>query len=168
MKNIKSKHGIVIIILLLLNLSALKTIRAQTTELIYGDIGSDTIYSVCDKMPEFPGGELGLRKYIAQNVQYPMKAREQNITGMVYIKFVITRQGNVEQVMVENGVHPLLDNEGIRVIKSLPRWKPGELDGTKVEVWYTVPINFELTGSSPKRKKKPQKSETTFDKNDWY
>lgn len=102
------------------------------------------IFFIVEKMPEFPGGELGLRKYIATHVKYPNIARENNIQGKVYIRFCVTSLGKVEKVSVARGVDPILDKEATRVVKALPKWKPGEQRGKKVNVWYTVPINFQL------------------------
>jgi protein TonB len=102
------------------------------------------IFFIVEKMPEFPGGELGLRKYIATHVKYPNIARENNIQGKVYIRFCVTSAGKVEKVSIARGVDPILDKEATRVVKALPKWKPGEQRGKKVNVWYTVPINFQL------------------------
>jgi protein TonB len=102
------------------------------------------IFFIVEQMPEFPGGELELRKYIAENVNYPAVARENNIQGRVYVRFVVTTNGSVDQVSVARGVDPLLDAEAIRVVKGLPKWTPGKQRGQAVNVWYTVPINFQL------------------------
>ncbi|MEN8119867.1 MAG: TonB family protein [Bacteroidota bacterium] len=102
------------------------------------------IFFIVEKMPEFPGGELGLRKYIATHVKYPNIARENGIEGKVYIRFCVTATGGVTQVSIARGVDPILDKEATRVVRALPKWKPGEQRGKKVNVWYTVPINFQL------------------------
>ncbi len=104
----------------------------------------EEIFMVVEKMPEFPGGDLGLRKYIATHVKYPNVARESGIEGKVYLRFCVTSTGAVSKVSVLRSVDPLLDKEAVRVIKSLPKWTPGEQRGRKVNVWYTVPINFQL------------------------
>ncbi len=104
----------------------------------------EEIFMVVEKMPEFPGGDLGLRKYIATHVKYPNVARESGIEGKVYLRFCVTSTGAVSKVTVLRSVDPLLDKEAVRVIKSLPKWTPGEQRGRKVNVWYTVPINFQL------------------------
>ncbi len=102
------------------------------------------IFFIVEKMPVFPGGDLGLRKYIATHVKYPNIARENGIEGKVYIRFCVTSSGAVEKVSLARGVDPILDKEAIRVVKALPKWKPGEQRGKKVNVWYTVPINYQL------------------------
>ena len=102
------------------------------------------IFVIVEQMPEFPGGDLELRKYIAKNVKYPNIARENDIQGKVYVRFVVTKTGSVDQVQIARGVDPLLDKEALRVVESLPTWKAGMQGGKKVSVWYTVPINFQL------------------------
>jgi len=102
------------------------------------------VFFVVENMPEFPGGDLGLRKHIAQNVQYPEIAKENGIQGRVFVQFVVNQKGKVEQVKVVRGVDPSLDKEAIRVISSLPAWKPGSQRGKPVRVSFTVPINFQL------------------------
>ncbi len=104
----------------------------------------EEIFMVVEKMPEFPGGDLGLRKYISKNVEYPNVARESGIEGKVYIRFCVTSSGAVQKVSVLRSVDPLLDKAAVKVIKGLPKWTPGEQRGRKVSVWYTVPINFQL------------------------
>ncbi len=102
------------------------------------------IFFIVEDMPEFPGGELALRKWIAENVKYPAAARENDIKGKVYVRFAVTEKGKVDKVSVVRGVHPLLDEAAINVVKKLPKWKPGRQRGKPVSVWYTVPINFQL------------------------
>ena len=104
----------------------------------------EEIFLIVEKMPVFPGGELGLRKYIASNVKYPNIARESGIEGKVYVRFCVTSSGKVEKVSIARGVDPILDKEAIRVVKTLPKWTPGQQRGKNVSVWYTVPINFQL------------------------
>lgn len=102
------------------------------------------VFFIVENMPEFPGGDLELRKYIAQNIQYPEIAKENGIQGRVFVQFVVNKKGKVEQVKVVRGVDPSLDKEAIRVIQSLPAWKPGSQRGKPVKVSFTVPINFQL------------------------
>ncbi len=95
-------------------------------------------------MPEPPGGVVGLKKFIADHVVYPQIAKETGIEGKVYVRFCVNSSGNIERVHIARGVDPLLNNEAMRVVKILPKWKPGENGGRKVSVWYTVPIVFKL------------------------
>jgi protein TonB len=102
------------------------------------------VFFIVENMPEFPGGDLELRKHIAQNVQYPEIAKENGIQGRVFVQFVVNQKGEIEQVKVVRGVDPALDREAGRVISSLPKWKPGSQRGKPVRVSFTVPINFQL------------------------
>jgi periplasmic protein TonB len=110
----------------------------------FGENDEEQIYVQVDKMPQFPGGELGLRKFIATQVKYPKIASDKKIEGIVYIKFCVTSTGLVDKVSIMQGVDPMLDQEALRVVMSLPRWIPGERLGKKVNVWYNLPINFHL------------------------
>ena len=102
------------------------------------------VFFIVEEMPEFPGGDVELRKYIAQSVKYPVIAQENGIQGRVYVQFVVGTDGKVTQVKVARGVDPNLDKEAIRVVQSMPKWKPGKQRGKAVKVSYTVPINFVL------------------------
>jgi len=104
----------------------------------------ETIFAVVEDMPKFPGGDIGLQRWIAKHVNYPAVARENDIQGKVFLRFVVNSKGKVDKVQVIRGVDPLLDAEAIRVVKMLPRWKPGYQRNQPVSVWYTVPINFKL------------------------
>jgi len=104
----------------------------------------EEFFMVVENMPEFPGGDLGLMKYIQKNVRYPAIAKEYNITGKVYISFIVDKQGSVTNVKVVRGVDKNLDEEAVRVVKSLPKYKPGKQRGKPVRVMFTIPINFTL------------------------
>ncbi len=106
--------------------------------------GIDIPLNFASKMPVFPGGELGLMKYISDHVDYPTAAREQGIEGKVYVRFCVTKFGTVDRVSIARSADPILDKEALKVVSKLPKWQPGENGGRKVSVWYTVPINFVL------------------------
>lgn len=97
-----------------------------------------------EKMPEFPGGPLALRSYIANNVRYPREAMLQKIQGKVFVNFNVDKDGTISNAAVMRGVHFLLDAEAIRVVKNMPNWIPGKKDGKPARVSYAVPINFIL------------------------
>jgi protein TonB len=101
-------------------------------------------FVVVEEMPMFPGGEVELLKYIAEHTQYPEVAKENNIQGKVIVRFCVTSKGTVDRVSVLKGVDPELDKEAIRVVQTLPPFKPGKQGGVPVPVWYMVPINFTL------------------------
>jgi protein TonB len=104
----------------------------------------DEFFMVVENMPEFPGGDLGLMKYIQKNVKYPPIAKEYNITGKVYVSFIVDKSGSVTNVKIVRGVDKNLDAEALRVVKSLPKYKPGKQRGKAVRVMFTIPINFTL------------------------
>jgi protein TonB len=101
-------------------------------------------FVVVEEMPMFPGGDAELLKYIAEHTQYPDVAKENNIQGRVIVRFCVTSKGAVNQVSVLKGVDPELDAEAVRVVNSLPAFKPGKQGGKPVPVWYMVPITFTL------------------------
>ena len=101
-------------------------------------------FALAEVRPEFPGGEAALQKYIASHVQYPEVARDNGLQGKVYVQFVINKRGEVENAIIARGIDAVLDKEALRVIQSLPKWKPGVQRGKPVRVSYTVPINFKL------------------------
>jgi protein TonB len=94
--------------------------------------------------PEFPGGEAGLRKFIAQHLIYPPDAIEQQIEGKVFVRFIINSKGKVIQPKIIRSVDSLLDKEALRIINMLPAWKPGMNNGKALNVSYTVPVTFRL------------------------
>jgi protein TonB len=101
-------------------------------------------FVVVEEMPMFPGGEPALLAYIAEHTQYPEVAKENNIQGKVIVRFCVTSKGGVDKVSILKSVDPELDAEAIRVVQSLPAFKPGKQGGKPVPVWYMVPINFTL------------------------
>jgi len=107
------------------------------------------IFTIVEQMPEFPGGSIALRKYIAQQVKYPVSAQEAGIQGNVFVSFVVNSFGAVSDVKVAKSVHPALDHEAIRVIYSMPKWKPGFQQGKAVDVAFTMPIEFILQYDPP-------------------
>lgn len=102
------------------------------------------IFTVVEEMPSFPGGLQELMKFISKEVKYPAEAQEKGIQGRVILSMVIDKEGNVNDIKVLRGVDPLLDNEAIRVIKSMPKWTPGKQKGKAVNVKYTIPVSFKL------------------------
>jgi protein TonB len=104
----------------------------------------DEFFMVVENMPIFPGGDLGLMKYIQKHVKYPAIAKEYNITGKVYVSFIVDKSGSVTNVKIVRGVDKNLDAEAVRVVKSLPKYKPGKQRGKSVRVMFTIPINFTL------------------------
>ncbi|MFZ4726328.1 MAG: energy transducer TonB, partial [Paludibacter sp.] len=114
-----------------------------------------------EKKPEFPGGENKLFSYIGNNLKYPIIAMENGIQGIVVIRFVIDINGKVRNARVIETVDPLLDNEALQIVNSLPDWIPGEKCGKKVNVYFTLPISFSIQGEG-----KPRKGTKVWERND--
>ncbi len=105
----------------------------------------EVVFVVVETMPEFPGGQQALFKYLSENVKYPVIAQENGIQGRVICQFVVNKDGSIVEVeVVRSGGDASLDKEAVRVIKSMPKWKPGKQRGKAVRVKYTVPVNFRL------------------------
>ena len=106
----------------------------------------DTVYHSTDveQMPQFPGGEVALMKYIDSHINYPPKAAKNNIEGSVIVQFVVKKDGSIGEVKVVHSLEKDLDKEAVRVVKSLPKFTPGRHDGQAVSVWYTLPVSFKL------------------------
>lgn len=116
----------------------------QVKEEVQEEDPEATPFVVVEEMPMFPGGDVELLKYISEHTQYPEVAKENNIQGRVIVRFCVTSKGGVSQVSVLKGVDPELDKEAIRVVNTLPTFKPGKQGGKPVPVWYMVPITFTL------------------------
>lgn len=95
-------------------------------------------------MPQFPGGESALLKYLSDHIKYPETAIENNLQGRVVVQFVVKRDGSIGEVKVVRGKDPDLDKEAVRIVKTLPTFIPGRMNGQAVNVWYTLPISFKL------------------------
>ena len=102
------------------------------------------IFTVVEEMPEFPGGMAKLAEYLAKNIKYPQLARESGIQGRVFINFVVEHDGSVTNVKVMRSLGGGCDEEAMRVVKSMPKWKPGKQRGKPVRVSYNLPVNFKL------------------------
>ena len=104
----------------------------------------ETIYTSADEMPVFPGGDAAMFKYIANKLMYPASAAESGVQGRVILKCVILSDGSIGDIEVSRSRHPDLDKEAIRVVKSLPKFTPGKINGMPVNVWFTIPVTFKL------------------------
>lgn len=116
------------------------------TDIVIEEEERDTgeIFMIVEEMPEFPGGQAALQRYLATSVKFPVIAQENGIQGRVFVQFVINTKGEVTNATVLRGVDPSLDKEALRVVESMPNWKPGKQRNRAVRVSYTVPINFVL------------------------
>ena len=102
------------------------------------------IFKVVEEMPEFPGGAAKMMEYIQKNIKYPMMARESDIQGRVFVNFVVEPDGSITNVTVMRGIGGGCDEEALRVVQSMPNWKPGKQRGSAVRCSFTVPIIFKL------------------------
>lgn len=110
----------------------------------------EQVFTVVEKMPQYPGGDGELLKFIAMNIRYPKESQEKGEQGRVICAFVVGPDGSISDPEILRGVAPLLDEEAVRVIHSMPRWAPGQQRGKAVAVKYTVPITFRLQGNDDK------------------
>lgn len=99
---------------------------------------------IVKEMPSFPGGESALLQYVAEHIKYPEDALMNRIQGTVILRFVVSSTGDIKDVELIRGVDPLLDNEAIKVISGMPRWKPGKQDGRAVPVYFSIPVVFRI------------------------
>ena len=110
----------------------------------------DTVYQIVDEMPKFPGGEQAMFKFISENVKYPQEAKDKNISGRVFVNFVVEKDGSVDEVKVLRSIGGGCDEEAVRVVKSMPKWTPGKQKGKPVRVSYIIPFVFKLDGVESK------------------
>ena len=108
----------------------------------------EEVFTVVEQMPQFPGGEAALMKYLQSHINYPPMAAENNVQGKVVVQFVVDKTGRVGEVKVVRSVDKDLDREAARVCKSLPKFTPGRQNGHPVSVWYTLPVFFKLQGTN--------------------
>ena len=109
----------------------------------------DTVFQIVDEMPQFQGGDQAMFTYLSENIKYPEEAKDKGIAGRVFISFVVEKDGSVSDVEVKRGIGGGCDNEAVRVVKAMPKWKPGKKDGKPVRVSYMLPIVFKL--DTPKK-----------------
>ena len=108
----------------------------------------EEVFRSVEQMPQFPGGEAALMKYLQSHINYPPMAAENNVQGKVVVQFVVDKTGKVGEVKVVRSVDKDLDREAVRVCKSLPKFTPGRQNGQAVSVWYTLPVTFKLQGTN--------------------
>jgi TonB family protein len=104
----------------------------------------DEIFTMVENAPEFPGGVEKMYEYIGQNLVYPKTAQRDNIQGKVFVKFVVTKDGDIGKIETLKGIGHGCEEEVARILANMPTWKAGEQDGEKVNVYYTMPIKFQM------------------------
>ena len=108
----------------------------------------EEIFKSVEQMPQFPGGDAALMKFLSSHINYPPMAAENNVQGKVILQFVVEKDGHVGEVKVVRSVDKDLDKEAVRVVKTLPKFTPGRQNGQPVRVWYTLPVQFKLQGTN--------------------
>lgn len=134
---LESKNGTVMKVLARVSMTIPINVSVEGEEV-------EPIFFIVEKMPQFPGGDIEMRRFIADNIKYPEEAKAQKIQGKVFVQFVIDKNGDVVSPKIARGIDPILDKEAIRVIQSLPKWEPGTQRGEAVNVSFTVPIDFKI------------------------
>jgi len=104
----------------------------------------DKIFTSVEQVPEFPGGMAALQKYLANNIRYPAAAKEDGIQGRVVLQFVVDKDGSVTNIVIQRDIGGGCGKEAVRVVSSMPKWKPGKQNGQAVKVYYTLPVSFKL------------------------
>ena len=119
--------------------------RAMRLKDYQPQVDADKVYEEVDQMPEFPGGQSALKKYLSDNIKYPALAAEYGKQGTAIIQFVVNADGSISDVEVARSAgDSSLDKEAIRVVKSMPKWNPGTQNGVPTKVRYTLPVTFKL------------------------
>ncbi|MFA9214698.1 MAG: energy transducer TonB [Candidatus Methylacidiphilales bacterium] len=114
----------------------------------------DSIYVMVQVAPEYPGGENAMYEFISKNVNYPVKEKENGITGRVAVRFAVMQDGSINNIEILTKTPEAFNQEVIRVIKAMPKWKPGMQDGKAVPVYFTLPVSFQLDdGTKPLKPK---------------
>ncbi len=132
-KNVSLKVALMMLVLLF----SFTTSTAQTKK-------NDMVFDVVEVMPQYPGGQIAMLKYIMENIKYPEQAMKEGIQGRVTVRFIVEKDGSISNVKPVLSVHPLLDKEAVRVVKSMPKWSPGKQKGKPVRVQFNVPVMFKL------------------------
>lgn len=132
-KNVSLKVALMMLVLLF----SFMTSTAQTKK-------NDMVFDVVEVMPQFPGGQIAMLQYLMKNIKYPEQAMKEGIQGRVAVSFIVEKDGSISDVKPVLSVHPLLNKEAVRVVKSMPKWSPGKHNGKPVRVRFNLPVMFKL------------------------
>lgn len=105
---------------------------------------TEPVFTIVEEMPEFPGGNQALHEFISTNIKYPLEAKKNNISGKVYVSFVVSSSGKIKETRILRGIGGGCDEEALRVVDLMPDWQPGKQNGKPVNVQYNLPILFQL------------------------
>ena len=139
MKRMTMIQALVALLLMLcpMTISASTAVNANAT-----NQKSHKVYEMVEEMPMFPGGQKEMMAFLSKTTKYPPEAVKKKIQGRCLVQFIVEKDGSISNVRVMSKVHPLLDAEAIRVVKSMPRWMPGRLTGKPVRVKFNLPVTF--------------------------
>ena len=132
--------------LILLSLMAsfgFATVLAQKT-VVSQKVRKDEVFMVVENMPEYPGGNEAMFAFFAKNMKYPADAQKNKVQGRVFVTFIVDKDGAITDVQVVKPAYPSLDAEAVRLVKMMPKWKPGTQRGVPVRVKFTLPVVFKL------------------------
>ena len=132
-KNVSLKVALMMLVLFF----SFTTSTAQTKK-------NDMVFDVVEVMPQYPGGQIAMLKYLMENIKYPEQAMKKGIQGRVAVSFIVEKDGSISNVRPILSVHPLLNKEAVRVVESMPKWTPGKQNGKPVRVRFNVPVMFKL------------------------
>lgn len=132
-KNVSLKVALMMLVLLF----SFMTSTAQTKK-------NDMVFDVVEVMPQFPGGQIAMLQYLMKNIKYPEQAVKEGFQGRVTVRFIVEKDGSISDVKPVLSVHPLLNKEAVRVVKSMPKWTPGKQNGKPVRVRFNLPVMFKL------------------------
>lgn len=132
-KNVSLKVALMMLVLFF----SFTTSTAQTKK-------NDMVFDVVEVMPQYPGGQIAMLKYLMENIKYPEQAMKEGIQGRVTVRFIVEKDGSISDVRPILSVHPLLNKEAVRVVESMPKWTPGKHNGKPVRVRFNVPVMFKL------------------------
>ncbi|MBP3776847.1 MAG: TonB family protein [Prevotella sp.] len=139
------------ILLAMMSAGLTLSVQAQKTVVSNEASAKEKVYDVVEQMPEYPGGMSELMKFIGDTMKYPEDAEKQQKEGLVIVRFVVEKDGSVNDVEVVKDAWPSLDAEAIRVVKALPKWTPGKQNGKVVRVKYTIPLRFAIPADEKKK-----------------
>lgn len=132
-KNVSLKVALMMLVLLF----SFMTSTAQTKK-------NNMVFDIVEVMPQYPGGQIAMLKYFMENIKYPEQAMKKGIQGRVAVSFIVEKDGSISDVKPVLSVHPLLNKEAVRVVKSMPKWTPGKQNGKPVRVRFNLPVMFKL------------------------
>ena len=130
--------------LIILSLVLLLSCKKNTEDLNDQSVKEDETFNFVEQLPEFPGGPAAMTKFINDNMRYPEEAKLHKVAGTVVIQFVVTKEGKITKVTLTRGIGYGCDEEALRVIQSMPDWKPGKYKNKEVPVNFTLPVKFKL------------------------